>query len=386
MKIIIVGGDGFVGWPLALRLSLNHEVLILDNLSRRQIDEDLQSNSLIKIADISQRISTWKFVSGNAIQFEKIDVSKEFDRLCEIVKTFNPQTIIHLGEQRSAPYSMKNSTTKRYTVSNNLNGTHNLLCAIVDINKDIHFIHLGTMGVYGYGSIPDTIIPEGYLNVTMKNKFNEERNVDILHPAYPGSIYHMTKTQDAIFFQFFAKNYSLKITDLHQGIIWGSQTKETLKHVDLYNRFDYDSDYGTVLNRFIMQAINNTPLTIYGSGKQTRAFIHIENSMDCIELALKNPPSKGDKVKIFNQMTETHTLIDLANLILEVAPNAAIQYIENPRKELVENSLEVKNQSFLDLGLNTMYLTKYSIMEIYEFIRQNKDSVNNSTILPMSFW
>jgi UDP-sulfoquinovose synthase len=306
--------------------------------------------------------------------------------LCKIIKTFNPQTIIHLGEQRSAPYSMKNSTTKRYTVSNNLNGTHNILCAIVDINKDIHFIHLGTMGVYGYGSIPDTIIPEGYLNVTMKNKFNEERNVDILHPAYPGSIYHMTKTQDAMFFQFFAKNYALKITDLHQGIIWGSQTKETLKHSDLYNRFDYDSDYGTVLNRFIMQSINNTPLTIYGCGKQTRAFIHIENSMDCIELALKNPPSRGDKVKIFNQMTETHTLIDLANLILEVVPKAAIQYIENPRKELVENSLEVKNQTFLDLGLTPIHLTKETILEIYEFIRQHKDSVNNSTILPMSFW
>ena len=210
---------------------------------------------------------------------------------------------------------MKNSSTKRYTVNNNLNGTHNILCAIVEIDKNIHFIHLGTMGVYGYGTVPDTIIPEGYITIDMKNQNNESKSVEILHPSYPGSIYHMTKTQDALFFQFFAKNYKLKITDLHQGIIWGLYTKETLLHDDLVNRFDYDSDYGTVLNRFIMQVVFNIPLTIYGKGNQTRAFINIENSIDCIELAVNNPPQKGDRVKIFNQITETHRLINLVELI-----------------------------------------------------------------------
>ena len=197
MKIIIIGGDGFVGWPLSLRLSnKNYKILIFDNLSRRRIDTELKSNSLIQIKDINTRLSTWKNISGNEILFENIDVSLEYEKLCKIIEEFKPNTIIHLGEQRSAPYSMKNSSTKRYTVNNNLNATHNILCAIVDINKDIHLIHLGTMGVYGYGVVPDTIVPEGYIDVKIKNKYNKEINIEILHPTYPGSIYHMTKSQD----------------------------------------------------------------------------------------------------------------------------------------------------------------------------------------------
>lgn len=387
MKIIIIGGDGFVGWPLSLRLSnKNHKVLILDNLSRRKIDMDLKSNSLIQIKDINTRLETWKTISGNEILFENIDVSSEYDKLYKIIEDFNPNSIIHLGEQRSAPYSMKNSSTKRYTVNNNLNATHNILCAIVDLNKDIHFIHLGTMGVYGYGVVPDTIVPEGYIDVKIKNKHNEERSVEILHPTYPGSIYHMTKSQDAIFFQFFCKNYSLKITDLHQGIIWGAYTKETILHSDLANRFDYDSDYGTVLNRFIIESVHNIPLTVYGNGLQTRAFINIENSIDCIEIALNNPPNKGDKVKIFNQITETHRLIDLANLIKKIIPNASIQFIDNPRKELIENSLEVSNNNFLELGLKPIYLNEEKILDIYNFITINTDIIDNTKILPISFW
>ena len=387
MKIIIIGGDGFVGWPLALRLSnKNYEILILDNLSRRKIDTELKSNSLIQIKDINTRLSTWKNISGNEILFENIDVSLEYEKLCKIIEEFKPDTIIHLGEQRSAPYSMKNSSTKRYTVNNNLNATHNILCAIVDVNKDIHLIHLGTMGVYGYGVVPDTIVPEGYIDVKIKNKYNKEIGVEILHPTYPGSIYHMTKSQDAIFFQFFCKNYKLKITDLHQGIIWGAYTKETIMHNDLSNRFDYDSDYGTVLNRFIIESANNIPLTIYGTGFQTRAFINIENSMDCIELAINNPPNKGDKVKIFNQITETHKLIDLANLIKKIVPSSTIEFIENPRNELVENSLEVSNNNFLDLGLKPIYLNEENIIDIYNFISKNNNIIDNTKILPMSFW
>ena len=387
MKIIVLGGDGFIGWPLSLRLSNNnHEVLIIDNLSRRNIDIKLNSNSLTPIQSIQKRINTWNKIKNKVILFENIDIALDYYKFVNIVKKFNPDVMIHLAEQRSAPYSMKNEEARRYTVNNNLNATHNILNVIVDTNNLIHLIHLGTMGVYGYGSVPDTIIPEGYINVKIKNMFDEEKEVEILHPAYPGSIYHMTKTQDALFFQFFAKNYNLKITDLHQGIIWGNTTKETLLHDDLINRFDYDSDYGTVLNRFIMQSANNIPITIYGTGDQTRAFIHIENSMDCIELALLNPPNNGDKVKIFNQMVETFNLNTLAQRIKKLYHNTEINYIENPRKELIKNDLRVSNKKFLDLGLEPIYLNDAYIKDIYDHVLKYSNNINFDLILPISKW
>jgi UDP-sulfoquinovose synthase len=281
---------------------------------------------------------------------------------------------------------MKNSTTRRYTVNNNLNATHNLLNAIVEVDKEIHFVHLGTMGVYGYGTLPDTIIPEGYVNVKMADKTGEYSDVEILHPAYPGSVYHMTKTQDALFFQFYAKNYQLKITDLHQGIIWGLHTEETRLHPNLINRFDYDSDYGTVLNRFIMQSACDIPLTVYGTGGQTRAFIHIQNSMECIQLAMANPPARGDRVMILNQMTETHTVGYLAELLKKLYPQTQVNHIDNPRKELVENDLKVTNKQFLDLGLKPIYLDGDRIKEIHQAVGEFKNRVDMKHIQPKSFW
>lgn len=385
--ILIVGGDGFVGWPLALRLSTNGQAVhIVDNLSRRRIDEELNGSSITKIVSIEDRVRTWKELTGRSIGFTKLDVSTEFEALVDLLTELKPTTIVHLGEQRSAPYSMKNNTTRRYTVRNNLMGTHNLLNAIIEVDKTIHLVHMGTMGVYGYGVVPDTIVPEGYIQVDIKNQKEEKLPVEILHPTYPGSVYHMTKSQDAIFFQYFAKNYKLRITDLHQGIIWGADTNETKKHPNLVNRFDYDSDYGTVLNRFMMQVAYGLPLTIYGTGQQTRAFIHIENSMDCVELAINNPPTAGDRVKIFNQVTETHSLQSLSNLIRSSFPNVETTTIQNPRNELVSNSLVVSNKQFLDLGLNPIYVTKEELQKVYDFILANKSNINETNILPLSFW
>ena len=237
--IFVAGGDGFCGWPLCLRLSTNgHRVVLLDNLSRRHIDTELGCESLTPISSVEKRLHAWKTVTGKTIHFEMIDLAKEPDRLCGLIKQYQPEVIVQLAEQRAAPYSMKSSKTRRYTVNNNLNATHNCLDAIVEVDRSIHFVHLGTMGVYGYGTLPNTIIPEGYVDIKMKDSEGKYGDVEILHPAYPGSIYHMTKTQDALFFQFYAKNYNLKITDLHQGIIWGLHTDETLLHPDLVNRFD----------------------------------------------------------------------------------------------------------------------------------------------------
>lgn len=386
-KILVVGGDGFCGWPLVLRLSnLGHDVSIVDNLSRRDIDKKNKSNSLTPISSIEDRLEAWKEVSKKQVGFYNINVAKDYDKFSTVVREFTPNVIVHLGEQRSAPYSMKNSETAQYTVDNNLNATHNILRAIVDIDRDIHLVHIGTMGVYGYGAVEGSIIPEGYVDIMMKNKTGEYEPLTILHPAYPGSVYHMTKTQDALFFQFYAKNYELKITDLHQGIIWGLFTKETDMDPRLINRFDYDSDYGTVLNRFIMQAVYGIPLTIYGTGEQTRAFIHIENSMNCIELAIKNPPNKGDKVKIFNQMTETYDLNTLADHIQELFDNVTIQYVDNPRRELLKNGLEVENKNFLDLGLVPIKINGKELVDIYNYIKNHIGYVNKEIIMPISTW
>jgi UDP-sulfoquinovose synthase len=387
MKIIVVGGDGFCGWPLSLRLSnIGHEILIVDNLSRRKIDIELSSNSLTPIESIENRILAWKEITNKTIDFLNLDVAKEYENFKQVVNNFRPDSIIHLGEQRAAPYSMKNEKTRLYTVDNNLNATHSILNAIVEINKDIHLVHLGTMGVYGYGVIENLTIPEGYIKVRMEDDNKIEKEVEILYPAYPGSVYHLTKTQDALLFQFYAINYKLKITDLHQGIIWGVLTKETALDKKLINRFDYDSDYGTVLNRFIIQTSLGYPLTIYGTGGQTRAFIHIENSMNCIEIALNNPPLSGDKVKIFNQMTETYNLLSLANLIVELYPETKINLISNPRKELEKNNLKVSNKQFINHGLKPIYLNKDSINEIYNLSQLYKDRINLDKIIPSSFW
>ena len=384
-NILIVGGDGFCGWPLSLRLSNNnHNVTIVDNLSRRKIDLELGTESLTNISSIYDRIETWEKVTGKKINFELLDISKEYDRLVSIIRDNNIDTIVHLAEQRAAPYSMKSSRTARYTVDNNLSGTHNILSAIVEVDKNIHLVHIGTMGVYGYGAVEDSIIPEGYVNVKMDDGKGNFKDQKILHPSFPGSIYHMTKTQDALFFQFYVKNWGLKITDLHQGIIWGLYTKETKLDPKLINRFDYDSDFGTVLNRFIMQSACNIPLTIYGTGGQTRAFIHIENSMDCIEIAIDNP--KEGKVKIFNQMKETHNLNKLANLIKDNFSDTEIQFLNNPRKELISNDLKVTNKQFLDCGLEPIKLDSDRLTEIHTYINEHKTDIIEKSIYPSSFW
>lgn len=386
-NILVVGGDGFCGWPLALRLSSKgHNVTIVDNLSRRKIDIELGCESLTPISSIHDRIEAWKEITGKTIQFHMLNVAQEYDKLVSIMKDHKIQVIVHLGEQRAAPYSMKTRNTSRYTVDNNLSGTHNILSAIVEVDCNIHMVHLGTMGVYGYGVIEKSMIPEGYVDVKMNDGSGNFKDVKILHPSYPGSIYHLTKTQDALFFQFYAKNWGIKITDLHQGIIWGLHTAETKLDKRLINRFDYDGDYGTVLNRFIMQAATNIPLTIYGTGEQTRAFIHIENSMDCVELAIQNPGTEPNKVVIFNQMTETQTLNTLATIIQQKFPNVTISNIANPRKELKANDLNVSNKQFLDLGLKPIYISEDRVQEIYDYICEFKSSVNQKCILPSSKW
>lgn len=385
MKVLILGGDGFCGWPTSLHLSnLGHEVVIVDNLSRRNIDNQLETESLTPISPMGVRIAAWQELTGREIRFENIDVAREYDRLLDLIRTEKPDAVVHFAEQRAAPYSMKSSANKRYTVDNNTNATHNLLVAIVESGLDIHVVHLGTMGVYGYGTA-GMKIPEGYLDVEVTTDAGDRVEQSILYPTNPGSVYHMTKTLDQLLFAYYAKNDELRITDLHQGIVWGTNTPETAMDERLINRFDYDGDYGTVLNRFLVQAAVGHPLTVHGTGGQTRAFIHIRDTVRCIELALENAPQRGDKVKILNQMTQTHRVRDLANLISSLT-GSEVANVPNPRKEDAENDLHVRNDLFIDLGLAPTLLNEGLLLEVTDVASRYKDRADHSKIPARSTW
>lgn len=389
-KIIIVGGDGFCGWPTALHFSnIGWEVCIVDNLSRRKIDVELGVKSLTPIESIETRIEVWKDLTSKDISFEYIDVSKEYEKFRGLIKDYKPDTIVHFGEQRAAPYSMKNSDTKRYTIDNNINGTHNILCAITELKMDVHIIHLGTMGVYGYGTA-GMVIPEGYLKVSMKGESIEsgseiEVEKEIIYPPDPGSIYHLTKTQDALTFQYYSKNYGVRVTDLHQGVVWGTNTTETSMDERLTNRFDYDGDYGTVINRFLMQAAINYPLTVYGTGGQTRACIHIQDTVKCIQIASENPPKKGGKVKIFNQMAETISVLDIAKKVSSLT-GVEINYVKNPRNEDDKNDLHVSNKCFIDLGFTPTTLRDDLFVEVEKIAKKYSSRCDKSKIICTSLW
>ena len=385
MKVLVLGGVGFCGWPTSLHLSdAGHDVTIVDNLSRREIDIELEVESLTPIRPMGERLRVWKELTGKEIGFVNLDLAEEYERFEALLRELSPDAIVHFAEQRAAPYSMRNSIAKRYTVDNNVRATHNVLVAIVSSGLDIALVHLGTMGVYGYGLSGSAPIPEGYLTVKVPTP-DGDIDREILHPANPGSVYHLTKTLDQLLFSFYAVNDQVRITDLHQGIVWGTQTPQTSLDERLINRFDYDGDYGTVLNRFLMQAAIGHPLTVHGTGGQTRAFIHIRDTVRCVQIALENPPKRGDKVKVFNQVTETYRLRDLAELIAKLM-DAKIANLPNPRREAVENELNVSREKFSALGLNPTVLSEGLLEEARDIAVKYRDRADTTKIIARSVW
>jgi UDP-sulfoquinovose synthase len=338
------------------------------------------AQSLTPISTLPDRLRRWAEVSGVRVQAIAGCEVGDVTQMQDTVDSFEPDAIIHLAVQPSAPYSMRNNQTAQWTVENNVGATSAVLIAASRARVMPHVIHIGTMGVYGYGTVEGATIPEGYIEAEIDGV-----RQDILHPTAPGSLYHATKVMDQTLFAFFAKNNGLRITDLHQGIVWGTQTTETRSDIELINRFDYCGDFGTVLNRFLMQAAIGHPLTVHGTGGQTRAFTNINDSIKGLELALLSPPQAGERVRIMNQMTEVHRVRDLAAMVSKLT-GAQVSFMDNPRKEAAENGLKVINAKLRELGLKPTLLADALTTETTDIALRFKDRADSTKIIADARW
>ncbi|WP_462419816.1 NAD-dependent epimerase/dehydratase family protein [Salinicoccus sp. Marseille-QA3877] len=381
MRIIVAGGDGFCGWPTALYLSeKGHEVTIVDNLVRREYDKELNSNSVTPIASLEDRVAKWKELTGKEIKVYEGDLN-HYDFLSLVFKQERPEAFVHFAEQRSAPYSMIDREHAVYTHQNNVIGNLNVLYAIKEFEPDCHLIKLGTMGEYGQ---PNIDIEEGYIEVEHKGR------KDVLpFPKQPGSFYHLTKVHDTDNIMFACKIWGIRATDLNQGVVYGLNTDETLKDPVLVNRLDYDAIFGTALNRFLTQAAIGHDITVYGAGGQTRGYLNIKDTVRCVEIAAENPADRGE-FRVFNQFTESFSVLELAQKIQKVAKgldiDVEVSNVENPRVEKEEHYYNAINTALIDLGLEPNLLTDEVLEEILEYSLQHKDRIIVDNVLPTVTW
>jgi UDP-sulfoquinovose synthase len=378
VRILVLGGDGYLGWPVALHLSRRgHDVGVVDNFVRRQYDHEMGVDSLVPIRSLHHRVRTWESVSGHEIEVFAGDLTDaEFvDRTFE---RFGPDTVVHFAEQRSAPYSMIDRRHAVYTQVNNVVGTLNLMYAIAEHDPSIHLVKLGTMGEYG---TPNIDIEEGFIEITHKGR------TDVLpYPKQPGSFYHLSKVHDSHNIQFGCRIWGLRATDLNQGIVYGQETDETSLHPDLATRFDYDGVFGTVLNRFCVQAVVGHPLTVYGKGGQTRGMLDIRDTLACVELAVVNPPIEGE-YRVFNQFTESFSVMEMAELVAEAYPGRVrIEHLDDPRVEKEEHYYRAAHTKLLDLGLVPHLLEPSTIRALLGVVDRHRDRVDPSAIGPTVEW
>jgi UDP-sulfoquinovose synthase len=381
MRVLILGGDGYLGWPTALRFSARgHEVSVVDNFSRRRWVRDSGSDSLTPIGDLDARIAAWGEVSGEGIR-SYLGAVEDGDFLEAVVAETRPEAVIHYGQQASAPYSMASREKAVETQYANVIGNLNLLFAIRDHVPDCHLVKLGTMGEYGQ---PEIDIEEGYIEIEHKG-----RRDTLPFPKLPASLYHCSKVHDSTNIHFACRTWGLRATDLNQGVVYGIETAETARDERLINRFDYDEIFGTVLNRFCLQAVVGHPLTVYGAGTQTRGFLNIRDTLACVELALTNPAERGD-FRVFNQFTEQFSVIELAELVKHAAEHLGytveIQHYDNPRVEKEEHYYNAVHTKLLDLGLEPSLLGEELVESMLHTIERFKGNAIETAIDPRTRW
>ena len=381
MRICVLGGDGYCGWATALYLSRRgHEVAIVDNFLRRQWDFELGAQTLTPIQPLAERLRVWQELTGKSIDLFVGDVT-DYSFLATVFQDFKPDAVTHFAEQRAAPYSMIDRKHAVFTQVNNVVGTLNVLFAIREFQPDCHLIKLGTMGEYG---TPNIDIEEGYIRIEHNGR------TDVLpFPKQPGSFYHLSKVHDSHNIMFACKIWGLRATDLNQGVVYGTVTAETELDEALINRFDYDDVFGTVLNRFCVQAAMGHPLTVYGQGGQTRGFLDIRDTVRCIELACLNPANRGE-CRVFNQFTEQFSVLDLANLVRTVGQRIGLEveidHIPTPRVESEQHYYNAKHSKLIDLGLRPHYLSDALLDSLLNITVKYQDRVDISLFLPQVDW
>jgi UDP-sulfoquinovose synthase len=381
MRVLVLGGDGYCGWPTSLHLSdAGHEVVIVDNFVRRTIDHELGAESLTPIADPKERVKAWQEVSGQIIGLEYGDLL-DWEFISEVVQRHQPDAIVHYAEQRAAPYSMIDRRHAVYTQHNNVIGNLNVLFAINEFVPDCHLVKLGTMGEYG---TPNIDIEEGYIEI----EHNGRKDV-LPYPKLPGSWYHLTKVHDSANIHFACRIWGLRATDLNQGVVYGTVTPQTERDPRLVNRFDYEDVFGTALNRFCIQAAIGHPLTVYGKGGQTRGFLDIRDTVRCIELAVDNPADRGE-FRVFNQFTEQFSVGQLAEMVVDAAGklgiDARIERLPNPRVEKEEHYYNAKHTGLLDLGLEPHYLGDSLLDSLLNIAIEYRDRVDTDHVMPSVDW
>jgi UDP-sulfoquinovose synthase len=381
MRILILGGDGYLGWPTALRFSARgHEVSVVDNFSRRRWHNEQSTDSLTPITPLAERIEAWRQLTGNSID-AYIGNIEDGEFIDGVVVDTEPEAIVHYGEQPSAPYSMISRKHAVHTQYTNVIGTLNLLFSIRDRVPDCHLVKLGTMGEYG---TPNIDIEEGFIEI----EHNGRRDV-LPYPKLPGSLYHLSKVHDSHNIHFACRIWGLRSTDLNQGVVYGIETDETALDERLITRFDYDEVFGTALNRFCTQAVIGHPLTVYGRGGQTRGFLNIRDTLQCVELAVNNPPAEGD-YRVFNQFTEQFSVSELAEIVRrageELGYVVSIENVPNPRVELEDHYYNARNTKLRDLGLRPHYLGEELVQSMLKIIGRHKGRVIERAIAPRTRW
>ncbi|MDF2704339.1 MAG: UDP-sulfoquinovose synthase [Rubrobacteraceae bacterium] len=381
MKVLVLGGDGYCGWPTSLHLSdAGHDVVIVDNCVRRQIDAELSAESLTPIASLKDRVKAWREVSGQQMGVEFGDLL-DWEFVSDLFERHQPEAVVHFAEQRAAPYSMIDRRHAVYTQHNNIIGNLNVLFAINEYVPDCHLVKLGTMGEYGQ---PNIDIEEGFIEIEHKGR------KDVLpFPKQPGSWYHLSKVHDSYNIHFACKIWGIRATDLNQGVVYGTVTPQTERDPRLANRFDYEEVFGTVLNRFCVQAAIGHPLTVYGNGSQTRGYLDIRDTVRCIELAVENPAERGE-FRVFNQFTEEFSVRQLADLVIDAAGKlgveARLEEIENPRVEKYDHYYNAAHTKLLDLGLEPHYLGDGLLDSLMNIAIQYGDRIDRDVVMPSVDW